>query len=339
MSARCWVSALFVVFVAAASASAQFKDNAEPSGPRLGTSHDSKWRCGVIITASGGPCVQLVGYIPVPMDWPEQRVKVLEEDISPGVTIDYESVGGTAKVMRFRIDSLAEKKEAKAVVTFEVRRQVIEKPEKTDGFKLIEASKIGRDLHAYVVPSPQIEVRDGKIRDLAKKIGADKEKAWGHVRGDLRLGPPACEDSRGLAEERRGGAAARHGCQRGRRRGVAQRLGQRRGRHVAVCRRLPRAGIPARMVWVHDGCYAEFYLLDAKDQGHWFPCQVAGDREFGCVPETKPILQKGDSVMPPPPHPHKTKDRERYLAEYFTAKPAAPGGGPPTKQWVRELVN
>ena len=336
---RRWACALFAVVVAAASASAQFKDNVEPSGPKLGASHDSKWRCGVIITASGGACVQLVGYIPVPMDWPEQRVKVLEEDISPGVTIDYESVGGTAKVMRFRIDSLAEKKEAKAVVTFEVRRQTIEKPEKTDGFKLIEASKIGRDLHAYVVPSPQIESRDGKIRDLAKKIGADKEKAWERieaiydwVRRHVKVhegAPNSATATRrhGLATSEGAVAALRSGA------GNAEDA---TSLFVAVCR---AASIPARMVWVQGGCYAEFYLLDAKDQGHWFPCQVAGDRAFGCVPETKPILQKGDSVMPPPPHPHKTKDRERYLAEYFTAKPAAPGGGPPTKQWVRELVN
>ena len=60
----------------------------------------------MIITASGGPCKQLVGYIPVPMEWPEQRVKVLEEDISPGVTIDYQPVSGTARVMTFKIASI-----------------------------------------------------------------------------------------------------------------------------------------------------------------------------------------------------------------------------------------
>ena len=135
----------------------------------------------MIITASGGPCKQLVGYIPVPMEWPEQRVKVLEEDISPGVTIDYQPVSGTARVMTFKIASIDGGKEAKAVVTFAVRRQVAEKPEKTDGYKFIEAGKIGRDMRPYVVPSPKIESRDGKIRALAKEVGAEKKKAWDRV--------------------------------------------------------------------------------------------------------------------------------------------------------------
>ncbi len=324
MSARRFSFAVFAVIIAAASAQAQFKDNAEPSGPRLGATHDLKWRCGVVINASGGPCEKIVGYIPVPMDWPEQRVKVLEEDLSPGMTIDYQPVGGTARVMRFQLASLAGGKEAKAVVTFEVRRQTVEKPEKTDGYKFIEASKIGRDLHAYVVPSPKIESRDGKIRALAKEIGVDK-KPWDRVeaiyewvRQNLKV-----EDGKmvGAAAALRAGSGVNED---------ATSL------FVAICR---AAGIPARIVWVHGSRYAEFYLLDEKDKGHWFPCQTEGGRAFGCVPETRPILQKGDSVLPPPPHKGKKSDRQRYLAEYFNAKPAGPGVSQPKVQWVREIVN
>ena len=321
---RCWVCAALAVVVAAASARGQFKDNVEPGGTRLGASHDSKWRCGVIITASGGPCQKIVGYIPVPMDWPEQRVKVLEEDLSPGVTIDYQPVSGTARVMTFRLASIDGGKEAKAVVTFEVRRQVVEKPEKTDGYKFIEAGKIGRDLRAYVVPSPKIETRDGKIRELAKKVGADK-KPWDHVEAIYEWVRTHLK----VQEGKMLGAAA------------ALRAGSGNAEDatslfVAICR---AAGIPARIVWVHGSRYAEFYLLDEKDQGHWFPCQTEGGRAFGCVPETRPILQKGDSVVPPPPHKGKSRDRQRYLAEFFNAKPAGPGVSQPKVQWVRELVN
>ncbi len=42
---------------------------------------------------------------------------------------------------------------------------------------------------------------------------------------------------------------------------------------VAVCR---DAGIPARTVWVPEFSYAEFYLVDKKGEGHWFPCSRPG---------------------------------------------------------------
>ena len=279
----------------------------------------------MIITASGGPCKQLVGYIPVPMEWPEQRVKVLEEDIPPGVTIDYQPVSGTARVMTFKIASIDGGKEAKAVVTFAVRRQVAEKPEKTDGYKFIEAGKIGRDMRPYVVPSPKIESRDGKIRALAKEVGAEKKKAWDRVEAIYQW----VRENIKIQEGPLKGAAA------------ALRSGSGDSEDatslfVAICR---AAGIPARMVWVQGSRYAEFYLLDEKDQGHWFPCQTEGVRAFGCVQETRPILQKGDSVVPPPPHKGKSRDRQRYLAEFFTAKPGVPGASQPKVQWVRELVN
>ena len=83
MFARRWVLAVFAFVVAAASAQAQFKDNSEPSGPKLGATHDSKWRCGVIINTAGGPCEKIVGYIPVPMDWPEQRQRSSKKSFRP----------------------------------------------------------------------------------------------------------------------------------------------------------------------------------------------------------------------------------------------------------------
>ena len=73
---------------------------------------------------------------------------------------------------------------------------------------------------------------------------------------------------------------------------------------IAICR---AANIPARTVWVPGHCYPEFYLVDDKGEGHWFPCQSAGKREFGGISETRPILQKGDSFRPP----KGTKERQR----------------------------
>ena len=65
---------------------------------------------------------------------------------------------------------------------------------------------------------------------------------------------------------------------------------------IALCR---ASDIPARTVWVPGHCYPEFYLEDDEGKGHWFPCQAAGSRAFGGIPEQKPILQKGDNFSVP----------------------------------------
>jgi hypothetical protein len=49
------------------------------------------------------------------------------------------------------------------------------------------------------------------------------------------------------------------------------------------------------MVFADGTQYAEFYMVDDKEQGHWFPCMVSGIREFGEIGEPRVILQKGDN--------------------------------------------
>ena len=83
-------------------------------------------------------------------------------------------------------------------------------------------------------------------------------------------------------------------------------------------------------MWVPGHCYPEFYLEDADGEGHWFPCQAAGSRAFGGIPEHRPILQKGDNFRPP----WNKRDHQRYLAEHLTG-----AGGRPRLKWVREKVS
>ena len=90
--------------------------------------------------------------------------------------------------------------------------------------------------------------------------------------------------------------------------------------------------VPARMVWVPDHCYPEFYLADDEGTGHWIPCQAAGTRAFGSMPEMRPILQKGDNFKVP----EKPKS-QRYVAEHVEAKPVR-GSRAPKVTFVREYV-
>ncbi len=63
----------------------------------------------------------------------------------------------------------------------------------------------------------------------------------------------------------------------------------------------------------------------------WFPCQAAGTRAFGEMPDQLPILQKGDNF--------RDNDRPgkplRYMSEFIRGS-AVGAGGAPQVEWVRE---
>ncbi len=299
---------------------AQFKEGGgEADGTKLGQSQTTRWQVGMIIRASGGACRGLTGYVPVPTDWPEQEVSVIEEDISTEAKVKYETVDGGVKIMNVTIGQLASGHEAKALVTLEVRRNMILPPDDTDGFVLPNPDKLPKEIRPYLAPSPLIESRDVKIRELAKEIGVDKEKAWEHVEaiydwvrekvkyknGPIKGAKAALKDGVGDCEELT-------------------------SLFIAICR---AAGIPARTVWVQGHCYPEFYLEDGAGKGHWFPCQAAGSREFGGITELRPILQKGDNFRPP----KGGKERQRYMAEHLSGA-AAKNAGKPQVQFVRKTL-
>ena len=316
MPRRSWFVVAVVWLSLAGPALAQFKEG-EPEGPHIGEAKVSRWRAGMIVTASGGPCQGMAGYAPVPTDWPEQQVTTVSEEISPEAKVSYEFVDGGVKIMNVRIAKLAAGEEAKVLITVEIRRSVILPPEDTDIYVLPDSKKLPPEIRPYLLPSPKIESRDPKIRELAKTVGADKEKAWDKVEaiydwvrekvkyqnGPLKGALAALRDGTGDCEE------------------ITSLF-------IAICR---AAEIPARTVWVPQHCYPEFYLEDDKGQGHWFPCQSAGARQFGGIKETRPILQKGDNFRPP----KNSKERQRDMAEHLSGKPS-PGGGQPQVRFVRE---
>lgn len=318
MQIRPSLTAMIVWLCVAGPAMAQFKQG-DPDGPKVGESQTTRYRAGMIVTASGGACRGLSGYVPVPTEWPEQLVSVVEEDISPEAKVNYEIVDGGVKIMNVRIGQLSSGHTAKALVLVEIRRSMILPPEETDIYVLPDSKKLPREIRPYLGPSPKIESKDAKIHDLAKKTIADKEKAWDKVeaiyddvREKVKYVPGPLKGAIATLKEGTGD------CE-----GMTSLF-------IAMCRSVD---IPARTVWVPGHCYPEFYLEDDKGEGHWFPCQIAGSREFGGITELKPILQKGDSFRPP----KNSKERQRYMAEFLTGSPS-PGGGKPQVKWVRETV-
>ncbi|MCI0331952.1 MAG: transglutaminase domain-containing protein [Planctomycetes bacterium] len=357
--------AILLVALAAAPASAQIAadDSATSSaGPQYGEPQTIRFRVGAEITASRGACRGIVAMVTVPLDCPEQEVKIIDEEISPEVEeVTYRSLpGGEVKQLLIRVPYLERGATARAVVTAEVSSRPILPPERTDDLKI--PKKIPSKIRIYTNGSPYIEVKHQRIRSLSKEVFKDinesatdwekVEAIYDYVLENIEYveGP-----DKGALDTLRDGQADCQG---------------RSALFIALCR---ANKIPARMVWVDGHAYPEFYLeregadrelaghhrgdgraesseqnvpvpLDengsrvrskknAKDvAGHWYPCESAGSRAFGEMPLARTILQKGDNFRVP-----ERKDRIRYASDFTIGLPT-PGGGKPKVKYIREQL-
>jgi hypothetical protein len=301
-----------------ASAAAQFKDPAPDHGPKFDREVTQRIKVGVVIKADGGLFHHIIATAPVPTDWPEQSVRVVQEDVSPSVKrLSYRAIsgGGGLKQMVVEIPQLPAGQDARALVTFEVTRRSMTAPTDTSIYKI--PRKLDRQMSLNVGPSPYIESRHPKIVATAKEATADAQTDWqkaeaiynwirqhvSYTSGELKGAARALYDKTGDTDEFT-------------------------SLFVAMCRAVK---IPARTVFVLGHCYAEFYLEDDEGQGHWFPCQPAGEATFGFSDDVRPILQKGDNFK----NPENPKERLRFVTEYMTA---AGRGGKPQVQFFSELV-
>ena len=76
-----------------------------PNGIQLGDPVVQRWQVGAVVQAPNGPVRNLLITIPIPTDWPEQTVKVLEEEISPNVgQVGYRVVADGVKQMLVRFN-------------------------------------------------------------------------------------------------------------------------------------------------------------------------------------------------------------------------------------------
>ncbi len=290
---------------------------AEPGtvGPVLGDVRIQRYRVGVRVVAEGGPCRGLYATLPVPADWPEQKVRIVEEDFSRGVRgPQYRFLGDGVKQMVITIPSLASGGSEQAIVTFELERAAIEPPKDPDAWRI--PVKPSRELRAYLGSAPYVETRDPKIVRFAKEA-AGEHQGWRRVEA--------------IYDAVREKVEYRNGDLKGARRALADGWGDCEELTCLFIAAARSQDIPARTVWVEGHCYPEFYMEDDAGNGCWHPCQAAGTRAFGSMPDQLPILQKGDSFRDPD-RPGKPL---RYVAEFLKGSGVA-GGGKPVVTWIRE---
>ena len=70
--------------------------------------------------------------------------------------------------------------------------------------------------------------------------------------------------------------------------------------------------MPARLVWVPNHNWAEFFLVDSDGKGCWIPVHTASYFWFGWTGAHELVLQKGDRVDIPD-----RRGKERLLTDYM----------------------
>ncbi|MEX2175540.1 MAG: transglutaminase-like domain-containing protein [Pirellulaceae bacterium] len=329
---RCILSLVIALLVPAVSA-AQFdtkpapgaaaaaSDAAAPStatGTTLGKSETQQWEFGVIIKSVGGPSAGLSGTFPVPADWPEQQVKVVNEEISPAVRRHtFRTIDGLKQLI-FEIPQLPAGESATCLLTLEVTRSQQLAPHDPSG--LVIAKPPPREISKYLGASPFVESRHAKIRALAKELTEGKVTAWQQVEALCDGVRTRIKYEIDTKDKFKGGVGAL-------RDGAADREDM-TALFVALCR---AHKVPARIVWPLDSCHAEFYLEDGAGKGAWYPCQVHNDKQFGSMNDPRPILQKGDNFRVP-----EKKDPQRFVSEFLTGKG---GGGRPEVEFRRRRAD
>jgi hypothetical protein len=285
----------------------------------LWASRRMKMRFGMQFQSNDNHCTHLHATVPFPREWPEQQVTILEATLPENARYQEREIPGGAKQLVLEVPVLGPQQSLEVVVTVEIEKSFIKGPAAPDHLVLPKKTLKDKDLVWYLGDSPLIETKSRQVRDIVKALRDQKpETAWQYVES--------------IYDWVRNNIAYRHGDLRSTRETLKDKFGdceEMSGLFVAICR---ASNIPARCVWIPEHCYPEFYLEDAQGFGHWYPCQVAGDRQFGQMQEYRPILQKGDRFKVP-----EQNGWQRYVAEFFTCKQRVIGPTPPNVVTIRDL--
>lgn len=316
----------FVLFALCSPLLAQSDSNAKPTtevsnsadGPAAGVTFanpvKNRWQVGVKIKGRSSSAKNFLVTIPVPTDWPEQTVDLFEENIPAEVrSVEYRELNSGVRQLVASIPRIKANQLIEMTVTFNVTTHQVNPPPHTEVFEI--PKRAAKKIKPYLGVSPQISYRNGKLRNQVKKLILEKKTAWSKVeaifdwvRENIEYRDDEPSDSLSVFRKKTG---------------CSEDLV---GLFVAMCR---SAKIPARMVWVEGAQYAEFYLVDKSGSGHWFPCNVAGRREFGSYAEPRVIQQKGDNIKVP-----EKEQRQKYCAEFVKGS----GKSKPVVVFVRKLL-
>ncbi|REK06711.1 MAG: hypothetical protein DWQ37_21925 [Planctomycetota bacterium] len=238
------------------------------------------------ISAPEGPVKGITATCPIPMDWPEQQVRLLSQELSPASRVSEEVLPGQAAFIKFQVPFIKQGEAAFVERMYEITRYRTKFTLSADELAL--PKRIPVELREQLAGmAPGVETNDRKMIELAKTLQT------------ANLNAPPWDLAKSFWSWTRDNVKFENGDFRGAMHAIEQRCGdceEMSALFVGLCR---LSDIPARTVWVHSHDYPEFYLVDNKGKGHWIPAQVLGPAWFGEMAEYRPIFQKGDRFYDP----------------------------------------
>ena len=275
-----------------------------------------QWEFGMKISA-GGAASGITGTVPLPLEWPEQSI-ISEIEIKPSQVgkIKFSHPTKESRLMTFQISRMEPGETLTVAVRFELAKRQIEAP--VDVTKLQIPKNIAAPLKPFTQPSPYIDSKHKRIIEIAASLRDDSLSDWKQIEAvyqwvrenvqykfdtQIRSCLEALETRQGDCEELS-------------------------SLFIAICRAMK---IPARAVLIPEHTYPEFYLEDENGKGYWFPCQVAGEYQFGSMFELRPILHKGDRFKTPGKN-----GATRYLQPTLVEKS---GRGQIKIEWIMQNLN
>jgi hypothetical protein len=245
-----------------------------------------RWRVTLTLDAPAEAVRDVTAYFAVPIEWPEQAMKFVEEIKPANVRTRPREVAGVGALQIANTSAIGAGKTVDVVRLYELTRYAVRFTPVNDPETLRVPAVVPAAMKTHLGVSPGIETTLPKIVALGKSLRDPEGRPWVTARsyfdwvrrnvrfelGDYRGAQRALEEGIGDCEDMT-------------------------ALFVALCR---TSGIPARSVWIEGHAYAEFYLEDPKlKAGCWIPCQPAGPPWFGRMQDSRVLLQKGDRVEDP----------------------------------------
>jgi hypothetical protein len=272
---------------------------------------DYELKIGIQLEGSGN-AGQLKATTPVPVGFPEQSISDASVN-TDGCQAAIRQVSTEAAQLYLSAAAIARHQTIAAAVTMRLTLLKQYMGFDAESFLLSQPKPPKEFGKRFLYDSPGIQTRQKAIRDMAVEVSGQLDHPWDKAKAFhawvWRNIKPKAQAYTSVIEALR------------------ERVGdceERAALFVAFCR---ASGIPARLVWVPNHNWAEFYLKDHEGQGHWIPAHTSAYSWFGWTGAHELVLQKGDSIRVP-----EKRKTQRLLADWMQWQ-----GARPTARYTAEL--
>jgi hypothetical protein len=256
----------------------------EPPKDQTGYPEPRSFELSIGVEMQGeGSATQIRASTPVPTPHAEQTIDDVQIE-TQGCQATLQSLGESSAQLTVAAPGIARGQTIRAAARYRLTLKKQYAGYQREQFPAEQPEPPAAIRKLYLHDSPGIQTSSSEVQRLSQELAA-QEHPWDLAEKFFGWG-------REHVEPKRGAFIGVVNALR-RRTGDCEELA---GIFVALCRSV---GIPARLVWVPNHNWAEFYLTDQDGQGHWIPAHTSCYSWFGWTGVHELVIQKGDRLNVP----------------------------------------